>query len=111
MDKLYQSQQQYLRKREGEAKPDSIAKYFGRKVQQMVDHDYVRKQHERVARSGGRYGQALTYDGHTWLDCAYDFKSEYSVLVDAKRLRDEKLDTGGRPKFLCSVNPKLPRGV
>ena len=73
---------------------DSMAKDLGRKLQQSIDTDYVRKQDERVARSVGRYGQALTYDGHTWLDCAYDFKSEYSVLLDAKRLRDEKLDTG-----------------
>lgn len=42
---------------------------------------------------------------------AEDIKSALSVLVDAKWLKDEKLDTEGRPRFLFHVNPKLRRGV
>ena len=38
---------------------------------------------------------------------AEDIKSALSVLVDAKWLQDEKRETGGRPKFLYHVNPKL----
>ena len=38
----------YIRKRAGEAKPDSIAKDFRRQVNELINHDYVRKQDDRV---------------------------------------------------------------
>jgi hypothetical protein len=38
----------YIRKRAGEAKPDSIATDFRRQVTALINHDYVRKQDDRV---------------------------------------------------------------
>ena len=38
----------YLRKRAGDAKPDSLAKDFKRQLDDLIKHDYVRKQDDRA---------------------------------------------------------------